>query len=244
MDDAFWRFDWAPTAEEWQAFWAMLGVVAALLLLYVAWKQLSGLAESNLQLARSNELLTESNKALSRPLVVVEYEFRVQSRRNYASPNGSSTIFVVIRNVGQTPARDLFLTVDPPFESTSDAISEKALGFLANQFSGTVPIRMLTPGQKLMYALDEAATAVGNEDLPDEYQILARFTDVAGTEEFEEEFVLQMSPWALSVADQDPLRRISRDIQFVSETLKSQQHGIPKIAAAVSRLQPSDDVRN
>lgn len=231
MSDALWRFDWAPTPEEWQAVWAMLGVMAALLLLYVAWKQLSGLAESNRQLARSNELLTESNKSLSRPIVVVEFEFRVPSNRNYNGPNGTSKLFIVIKNVGQAPARDLKLQSDPQFESASPAMFDKALSFLRERFSGDLPIRMLTPGQRLTYALDDASVAIKSRDLPAEYKVNTSYTDITGREMYGEELVLQLSPWALSVADQDPMKRISKDIQFIAEILKDSRKGLPKIAS-------------
>lgn len=230
----WWRWDGWPTAGEWQAVWAFAAVASAVLLLYVAWRQLSGLAESNHQLAESNRLLTESNKALSRPVVSVEYSLERHASRDYTNSQNESTAFVLVRNVGTTPARDITLKVDPPFESTSDAISADALHFLNEMFSGDRTIRMLAPGHSLKYVLDSAKEAVGNDELPPEYTVKAVYQDLAQTEHFEDVFVLQMSPWAMSVAEVDPMKRISKDIQFISQSLRDRDKGLPIIAKRIS----------
>lgn len=238
----WWRFEGWPTAGEWQAWWGFAAVIVAGVLLYVAWKQLSGLAESNKQLAESNRLLTESNKAISRPVVVVEYAFERQASRDFTNTQNESTVFVVVQNVGTSPARDVLLTVSPAFEHESGSVGAAATAFLNDLFSGTAPIKMLTPGQRLKYVLDDAREALQSETLPSEYEVTATYTDLERTESFSDEFVLHMSPWAMSIAEVAPLKRISKDIQFVSQSLRDREKGLPKLASRLRELQAEPEV--
>ena len=219
MSDAWWRFDWAPTAGEWQALWGLLAVIATVLLLLIAWRQLTGLSESNRVLAESNDLLAASNKALNRPALAVELHLQTTPSRNYESSGADGTVFVRVRNVGPSVARDINLTVTPPFQVADTKIHAHAREFLRNRFSGESPIRMLTPGQELKYVLDGASAALDDETLPVEYEVIAEYTDISGTDRIRESFVLSMAAWALSIAEDDPMARLSKDIQFVSQKL-------------------------
>jgi hypothetical protein len=219
MGDAWWRFDWAPTASEWQALWALVGVLATVALLVIAWRQLTGLTESNRTLAKSNDLLAASNKALSRPVIVVEFHLQTKPARNYDKDIGRGFVFIRVKNVGPSVARDITLKVTPPFESADQAIHEASRDFVRKSFSGNNPIRMLTPGQEIKYLLDSSAEAVGNDSLPSSYEVTATYTDIESIDEIREMFVLSTAAWAFSIAEDDPLARISKDIQFVSEKL-------------------------
>lgn len=230
---AWWRIDGWPTAEEWQAWWGFAAVVVAAILLYVAWKQLSGLAESNKQLTRSNTLLTESNRAMSRPVVVVEYEFEKHASRDYTNTQNESSVYVLVRNVGSSPARDVTLTVSPEFQRASATVGAKTTEFLNELFSGRTSIKMLAPGQKLRYVLDSAREALASKTLPSEYEVTARYSDLERADTFSDSFVLQMSPWGMTIPEVAPLKRISKDIQFVSQSLRDRDKGLPKIATRI-----------
>ena len=220
MADAWWRVDWAPTAGEWQAFWGLLSVAATVLLIVIAWRQLRGLAMSNSALAESNDLLAASNKALSRPVIVVEFRLQTTPSRDYANTRATSVIFILVKNVGPTAARDIHLKVTPPFEVANTAIHQAAQDFVRERFSGEEPIRMLTPGQELKYLLDTAEAALGNESLPSEYEVEATYTDISGTDRITETFFLSTEAWAFAISEDDPMARISKDIQFVSDNLE------------------------
>lgn len=229
----WWRFDGWPTAGEWQAVWAFAAAMLAALLLYIAWKQLHGLSESNKRLAESNTLLAESNRALSRPTIVVEFAFERVAWRNYTSSSNESTVFVVVQNVGASPAIDVNLHVSPMFEATEKKLTVLGLEALNELFAGRTPIRMIAPGQKLKYVLDSAKDAMRDVNLPAEYTVVATYTDIERAGSYAEQFVLQMSPWGMSVAEVDSVKQISKDIQFISENLRSAQRGLPAITSAM-----------
>lgn len=242
----WWRWDGWPTAAEWQAWWGFAGVLVAGILLYAAWKQLSGLAESNRELKRSNEILAESNKALSRPVVIVEYLLERHTQRDYSSSRANSTVYVVIRNVGPSPARDVVFNGSPQFQRAGNSVSDASIEYLNELFSGERAIKMITPGQVLKYALDDARDALGSDVVPREYAVQVSYTDLQRTEDFVDEFVLQMSHWGPSVAEDAPMKRISKDIQFLSQTLRDANRGIPKLAQQLGQIRdaiPAKDSR-
>lgn len=235
----WWRVDNYPTASEWQALWAFMAAAIAGFLLWMAGRQLRGVRESNQELAKSNELLAASNREMSRPLVLVEFAFERTPLRNYTNQTTSATVYVVVRNVGASPARDITLMVSPEFAAVSSSVAKEALDALNARFGGSDPIRMLPPGQELRYVLDSATEAVGNNDLPAEYVVEVSYSDIASSTKYGEQFVLQMAPWAMSVAQVEPLRQISKDLQFVSENLRSATKGLPRIATEVKRISAS-----
>jgi len=232
----WWRIDGWPTAEEWQALWSFMAAAFAAVLLVIAWRQLTGLAVSNRGLAESNNLLAESNRALSRPAIVVRLEFERVAARNYTNTANLSNVFVVVENVGASPAIDVALQVTPAFEGTGKKLSDEGLEALNSLFNGSAPIRMIAPNQRLKYILDSAKDAMQDPALPTEYVVTATYTDIEESTSYSEPFVLQMSPWGMSVAEVDPAKQLSRDIQFISENLRSSQHGLPKVVSAVRSL--------
>lgn len=234
----WWRWEGWPTAAEWQAWWGFAAAAIAGVLLYVAWKQLSGLAESNRELKRSNELLTQSNKEISRPVVIVEYRLERHAQRDYSNSAGDSTVYVVVRNVGATPARDVLLSASPPFRRAGSSVTRASVNALNDLFSGRRPIKMLTPGQELKYAFDDAREALTNAAVPSEYVVGAIYADLQRTEKYDDEFVLELSPWGPSVAEVAPMKRISKDIQFVAQSLRDRDNGLAGIARQVKGLKP------
>lgn len=236
----WWRIDGWPTAGEWQAVWALVAAALTGILLYVAWKQLHGLSESNSRLAESNTLLAESNRALSRPTVVVEFAFERIAWRNFNNAPNESNVYVLVQNVGASPAIDLTLGVSPSFDATDKKLSAEGLRALNGLFDGATKIRMIAPGQQLKYILDSAKDALNNQDLPAEYVVSATYTDIERSSEYSESFILQMAPWAMSIAEVNAAKQISKDIQFVSENLRSTQRGLPSLASSIRRLEPTD----
>jgi len=239
----WWRIEGWPTADEWQAFWSSASAVIAAILLWIAWRQLGGLAISNRSLAESNELLAESNRALSRPTIVVRFEFERVAMRNYNNQTNANNVFITVENVGASPAVNVILQVTPAFKATTEKLTPEGLAALNALFAGESPIRMIAPHQRLKYILDSAKDALGDPSLPPEYTVKASYTDIEGGGNYTEDFVLQMSPWGMSVAEVDPAKQLSRDVQFISENLKSSWSGLPKIASAVRNLRPTNERR-
>jgi hypothetical protein len=214
-------------AEDWSALGAMIGAgagaiaaVAALIALLLAARQLRELIRSNDELARSNDEMSRSNLSLTRPFVVVDFEFERHAQKNPNS-GGSSTVFVVVRNVGRTPARDVTMTVDPPFAASGRGqIADEMLPFLNERFSGSAPIKTLAPERPLQYILDDATEAMRSEELPPTYSVVVRYADLSGEHRFEERFELEMGPWRMSRAVEKPLARISKDLQALTDAVR------------------------
>lgn len=84
-----------------QGIGTVIAALAAIIALIIAGSQLRQLIASNRLLAASNDTMAESNIALTRPYVVIDYEFRPAVMRR-GGTSGTS-VFVTIRNDGRTP---------------------------------------------------------------------------------------------------------------------------------------------
>lgn len=111
---------WIETWNSSQGFWAatqavgtIIAAVAALIALAIARKQLRGSIQSNQLLTSSNDAMTESSSALTRPYIVVGFQYRPFVDR--AGVTRSTTVTVHVENAGRTPAENLRLRVEPSF---------------------------------------------------------------------------------------------------------------------------------
>ena len=203
---------------EWDALGSMIGgisgalaVAAAGVALFFAGRQLS-------ELIRSNNELAASNANLMRPFVVVDLKLQKHSLKP-GSGNTQASAFVLVQNIGRTPAKNLTLSVDPPFESTVETLEEMMLPSLNETFSGK-PVRMLTAARPMKFLLDRVSDALKAPSLPQSYTVVARYSDIGGTNTYEETFELEMGPWALTVSEEEPLARLSKDLQAVADAIK------------------------
>lgn len=69
-----------------------------------------------------------------------------------------------------------------------------------------------------------------------EYTVTAVYTDIERASAYCEQFFLQMSPSDMSMAEVDPATQISRNLQFISENLRSMYRGLPAVASTVRSL--------
>lgn len=209
-------------------FWAavqgigtVLASIAAIIALVIAGKQLGELIASNRLLAASNDAMTESNIALTRPYVVVDFEFSVSASRNGGSIGTS--VFVIIRNEGKTPAHSVTITADHPFASVSEPDTEgwrKSIEDLNRMTDGSTVLRSLTNSRPLKYYLD-GVEFFGEADEPAQsWTVTVRYEDAAGRW-FHERFVLEIEPWRRSLAVADPLARIGKYIDSVAHEVKT-----------------------
>lgn len=84
---AWWRIDGWPTTGEWQAVWAFVTVLVAVVAAWVAIRQLNA--------------HYEAQREQSRPFVIVDFGFHGQ------------LLLIEVRNIGATPAINIRLTWDP-----------------------------------------------------------------------------------------------------------------------------------
>ena len=164
--------------------------------------------------------MAESNIALTRPYVVVDYEFRPSLTRT-GGTSGTS-VFVVIRNDGRTPAHNVTMSVDHPFSPISAPDQEgwsKSIEDLNRMMNGTSVLRSLTSTRPLKHYLDdEALFGVSDEPAP-AWTVTVNYEDGDGRA-FEESFHLDVEPWRRSVAIGDPLLRVGKYIDAVAHQLR------------------------
>jgi len=203
-----------------QGIGTLIAAVAAIAAVFIAGSQLRQLIASNRLLAESNDTMAESNIALTRPYVVIDYEFRPSLTRN--GDTSGTSVLVVIRNDGRTPAHNITMTVDKPFVPISEPDQDgwrKSIEDLNRAMDGTSVLRSLTSARPLMYYLDdEALFGVADEPAP-AWTVNVRYEDGDGRP-FEEAFHLDVEPWRRSLAIGDPLLRVGKYIDAVAHQLR------------------------
>ncbi|PYD00038.1 hypothetical protein B4U78_013075 [Microbacterium esteraromaticum] len=202
-----------------QGVGTLIAAIAAIIALIIAGNQLRQLIASNRLLAESNDTMAASNIALTRPYVVVDYEFHPSLTRG-GGTSGTS-VFVVIRNDGRTPAHNITMTVDRPFAPLSKPDEDgwrKSVHDLNRMMDGTSVLRSLTSTRPLKYYLDdEALFGVSDEEAP-AWTVAVKYEDADGRS-FQEFFHLDVEPWRRSLAIGDPLLRVGKYIDSVAHRL-------------------------
>lgn len=222
---------WSEAWNSSQGFWtAVQGVgtivaaVAALVALLLARKQLGEVIRSNSLLAESNDSMTASNVALTRPYVVVDFQFRPFMDR--AGSVRSTTITVHVENVGRTPAKNIFLKVDRPFPVPVDSEHpgwEEGVIELNRVMNGATAIKMLTSLRSLTYYLAKSEDIMGTgSHSTSSWTVSASYEDSEG-HTFSEDWVLDLSPWRQAMVTVDPAYRIAKSVQAVAYEVKNKQ---------------------
>lgn len=227
----WWNWQGWPLPEERSAWWTLWAALSAaivavltIVLIVIAWRQLSGLAESNRHLATSNELVAESNRALSRPYVVVKFGYRRHMNRDPRAPE-RATLTIEVSNVGHSPAVNVRLFANPELASTGSIVeddpakSRARLFELRGRFDGSVPFGSIPPGQKHTFALDRLPDAMNSEDVPKSYDMRLEYEDVDNNR-YRDQYAVSFQEWETAMFDPDPGQRISKDLQAINETLK------------------------
>lgn len=241
--DPFWQCIGCPTAEEWQALWAFFGVAVAGILLAVAVAQLRGLSEANQLLAASNLGLAESNAALVRPYVVVQFGTSRSMRRDPRVDEGRTATLVVYNN-GQTTALGVRVSMSPPLETTLTIVpAKKAAEVLRDNvrevFSGR-SMGTISPKQSVVYPIDKLEGFLNDATLPDHYDLKVMYSDLSGRE-WIESYSLSMVSRGPSLADPDRLQRISKDIQHLRDAVVSGTAQVKRAADGISDASKSSD---
>lgn len=169
--------------------------------------------------------MTASNVAAIRPYVTVDLDFRPALSRS----GGIHEISVAVRieNVGRTPAKDLKLQLNPPFDAEDGGPSRRefvksieAPNLLMN---GESVIKTLTPRRPMIYPVGDSASAMGSEEsTPGEWAVEASYEDAEGRE-FRDTFTLALAPWRLALVNVDPLQRAAKNIEGVAYEIKNKR---------------------
>lgn len=214
----WWRLDGWPSAEEWQAFWAFISVLVAIVGLAFAGYQLR-------QSAISARRAAEAEEARTRPYVSVRMDLEVHASGDPKKDNnGEGIIYVIVESVGATPAVDIALSVTPAWRTSGrgkpSAGSDPVMDTLKWVFSGERVISMLGPSERLRYFLDFAREAMNSDnDLPKRYEIVATYGDAAGRR-YTSRHVIDFAPWGYTIMQANSLDVIARQLRRVNENLE------------------------
>jgi hypothetical protein len=183
--------------------------VVALLAAIVAWRQL-----------REARRLRE---AQAQPFVIVDVEPSVTSRR---------ILNLVIRNTGQTLARDVTIRFDPPLRSTLDSEGFPPANFRA--LAKGIPA--LPPGREYQIMLDSTVSR-SESNLPDSYTVTVKFHDRDGKKMDELTYELDLAmfhsaPYVTELSVHD----VAQELQSIRKTLE-------QLARMTAEAKQSDHVR-
>ncbi|WP_262002031.1 hypothetical protein [Microbacterium sp. Mcb102] len=209
-----------------QGIGTVIAAVAAIIALIIAGSQLRQLIASNRLLAESNDAMVESNIAVTRPYVIVDYQFRPSVSRR-GGTTGSS-VFVVIRNDGRTPAHNITMKVDRPFTPVSKPDGEgwrKSLEDLNRMMNGESVIRSLTAARPLKYYIDDEALFGVSDEAAPRWSVQVSYEDAEGRA-FRETFHLDVEPWRRSIAEADPLIQAGKYIESVAYEVRDVKQAI------------------
>jgi hypothetical protein len=232
---SWWRFEGAPTADEWSAFFGAFVVVG----LVIAWYQLRQVDQSNRELASSNDDVRRVNLELVRPRVIVDLEYQ---RALFKSRQGQlrGSIMVIVSNGGASTARDVRLSLTPGFQSLEQFFNpgkmEEYLSEVNAKFRGAVLFPQLAAGVRHGYFLGRFPDLTEDTTgLPRRYIVEAKYTDVSRKHQFEETFVLDLDVNRSIEISADPVARLGKDVEVVGDELKLIRQGLTSATRAQNK---------
>lgn len=221
----WWRNDDWPTPDEWSATWAaisalagLLAGIAALIAVIIAKRQLGQLIWSNRMLKAANDSAAAASADLIRPYVYVEL-YVVKREKNSAYGNLLADLRLRVRNAGRTVARDVSLTVDPPFEPSKSAEgvgregAERITERLDSLFDGSTKFPVIFPDASHSYLVDNALEHIKDSSLPRRHTVEVKYMSQDGKTAFADAYVLDTSVLEESYIDTDGIREISAAIR-------------------------------
>lgn len=221
----WWQFEGGfPTPEEWQAFWAGMAAVAGLVTVGISFLTLLTAlgavwyARRQLrELVSSNRELEASNIELSRSKVSVRLDFYRQELADHRA-SFISGLNLIVENVGRSPAVDIHLLFQPvPSAHPLPPMVREIL-------SGSRRIATLMPRQQIVYRLEDfpQGTRYEPEDLAHHnYEVAVGYIDKASRRSFGDHFSLSIEPLLFARQSPDPLARIAKDLQALTQSVAS-----------------------
>ncbi len=162
-----------PDGSDWQAIWAFFTFLVAAIAAAVALAQLAA--------------HQRAQRELSRPFVVVDFAFR------------SVLLMIEVKNIGQTPARDVRLTWDAEPVALD---AEQGDVIKRNLVDGSIPF--LAPGRAIRYFVARTPDYLDSESTPKRYEVTAEYFDAQGHMfGAEERMILDLSQWVEALAEID-----------------------------------------
>ncbi len=174
-------------------------------------------------------------EAQAQPFVVVDVEPSIVSRR---------ILNLVIRNTGQTLARDVTINFVPPLKSTIDANGYPVSDF--RPLKNGIPA--LPPGREYQVMLDSTVERF-RSNLPDKYSVTVRFSDRDGRKMDALEYEIDLAIYRGAQYVQElSINDLVKEVKHLRQTLDSwarmtgehystvEQAGVPTLSARKSRV--------
>lgn len=213
------------TATEWTGIYALLTAGLLLVAILAAWY-----AHRQWKVARAQAVAQRlAQMETLRPFVTVTVE---------PSPASMKMFDLVVRNVGQRPAQDVRIQIDPP---PVRALEEKNKSFEISKMKMlTEPIAQIAPGQEIGALYDSHVARKGREDLPTRHQAEVTYLD-SGNEKYQGTFTLDLDALrGMLYADVGTIHTLSQATESIAKTLKSSDL-IGKGSLAVQAVVQSQD---
>jgi len=229
MWGSWWRVPRFPQAEEWSALYGGLALIAVV----IAGYQIRQVDTSNREVSKSNEALRLMNRESIRPRVLVDLAFHRAVRKQRGMPV-EGDIYLIITNIGPTTASQVRLGVDVPFDGLDRHFAQKQAGryrhfsALNGYFDGTVVFQVLAPAKRYQFFLGHFPDTIDDSTgVPRRYEVVVTYKDTILGDSYKDEYVLDLDlDKRLEIAI-DPLTRVGKDLEVVSEELKKIRQSIP-----------------
>lgn len=209
--DGWWNIEGWPLPDEWSALWGFFSLVVTIVAATVALLQFGSYIREREQRAR--------------PYLQADFDFH------------SVLLYVVVKNTSGSPATNIAIAVDTPFDSTESERSE-VLGRLT---SNAYRISQLAPGRDIRWFFDRAPDYYSDETKPRKYTVTLAYDDPRAVRRrlwfqfwlaklparYEESFTLDIDQWGEASAEQDYdnqnwniNKRNERVLQEISRSLR------------------------
>lgn len=185
--DGWWNIEGWPLPDEWSALWGFLGLLVTIAAATVALLQFGSYIREREQRAR--------------PYLQADFDFR------------SILLDVVVKNTSGSPATNIAIAVEPPFDST-DSERTKVLSYVT---SSAYRISQLAPGRDIRWYFDRAPDYYSDKAKPRKYMVTLAYDDPRAIRRrrwwqfwlaklparYEESFTLDIEQWGEASAEQD-----------------------------------------
>jgi len=164
----------------------------------------------------------EMQREISRPFVIVDFSFK------------SVLLSMEVKNIGQTPAKNVRFDWDIEPEASDPKQNQVLKRGLV-----TDGIPFLAPGRAIRYRLGRADDYWQNDESPDRFEVVAKYTDMRGvTYGSEEKMIVDLNQWAETAGETDydnknwnqfkwqtdALRKIATGVAAIEERMENSQY--------------------
>ena len=147
-------------------------------------------------------------------------------------------VFLEVKNIGHTPARNIKLTVDPKLEK----LAEKHEQYRLIHHALSKPITFMAPEQRLIFFICMSPEAVeAYRENPDDSSFPATVEyENMDQQSFTESYDLDLGDYVDAIQEADPLGNISKSIKSVATNIgksaEAEKEGLNQISQTIDSL--------